>query len=49
MSTGYQYTMFIELYLESLGEEMKVKVAKGNVRSEVQFSEVLLLLHFSGY
>jgi hypothetical protein len=41
--------MFMYFNLEISGEEIKVKVAMRETWSEVRFSEILLLLHFSEY
>jgi hypothetical protein len=50
ISKGYRFTVFIPFYLKYLGKENQGQGRdEGNVRSEVRFSELLLLLHFSGY
>jgi hypothetical protein len=49
MSTVYRFTVFIYFNLEFSGEENQGQGQgrhEENVRSEIQFSEVLLLLHF---
>jgi hypothetical protein len=50
ISTVYRFIVFIYFNLEFPGEENQDQGCyEGNVRSEVRFLEVLLLLHFSGY
>jgi hypothetical protein len=48
ISTVYRFTMFMYFNSEFSGEEINFNFAEGNVRSQVRFSEVFLLLHFSG-
>jgi hypothetical protein len=49
ISTVYRFTVFLYFNLEFSGEENQGQGRyEGNVRSEVRFSEVLLLLHFPG-
>jgi hypothetical protein len=49
ISIVYRFIVFIYFNLEFLGEENQGQGRyEGNVRSEVRFSEDLLLLYFSG-